>query len=76
MPDPFQRSVVQVHVRRDEIRGARHNRPLGAHGEAVVLRGDLYLAGCQIADRVVSAPVPIQQLEGLRPKSQRDELVT
>ncbi len=48
---------------------------VGVDRIAVVLCGDMDLPGLQILHRVVAAPVPELELEGLRPESAADELV-
>ena len=48
---------------------------VGLDGEAVVLRGDLDLAGPLVQHRLVGAAVAELQLEGLRPQRQAEQLV-
>ena len=48
---------------------------LGIHGEAVVLRGDLDLAGLEFLDRMIRAAVAELQLEGLAAERQPEDLV-
>src|SRR3954447_9731100 len=84
--EPLDRAVVEVDVaelRRAEVRvpadrlvGLDRLRAVRAeHREAVVLRGDLDLAGRQVLDRVVAAAMAEGQLEGLQADGAAEQLV-
>src|SRR5262249_18627880 len=72
MPEALARAVVEVEVRRlPAVR--RHRR--GVDGEAVVLRGDLDLAGRQVLDRMIRAVVAERQLVGAAARGEAENLV-
>ena len=68
-PRPCRRSGSRGSARARAARRAR------VHAEAVVLRGDLDLAGPQVLDRVVGAAVAELQLVGLAPAGEAEDLV-
>jgi len=46
------------------------------HAESMILGCDLYLAGCQVLYRLVSAAVPEFELKGLSTQGQPEQLMT
>ena len=68
---PLVRAVEQRHMR--HLRSRRQR--LRIDGKAVVLAGDLHLAGRQILHRLVGAAMAALHLVGLRPQRQRQQLV-
>ena len=70
MSETLQRLVVQIDVRRHHVAGqcGRIDR------ESVVLRRDLHPAGPLIPHRVVRPPMPVFQLERLRPERLAQQL--
>ena len=68
---PLDGAVVEVDVGDLHVRRQRRR----IDGEAVVLRGDLDLAGLELLDRVVGAAVAELQLVGLAAHRQRQDLV-
>src|SRR5512140_548501 len=73
MAEALVRSVIQVDMRNLDPGFVQRLR---VDGEAVVLRGDLDLAGQKILDRVVPPAMTEFQLEGLPTQSQSNELMT
>src|SRR4051794_6122435 len=84
--EALDRAVVEVHmaelggaevgVPADGLVGLDRLRAVRAEdGKAVVLRGDLDLAGGQVLDRVVAAAVAEGQLEGLQADRAAEQLV-
>ena len=71
VPEAFEGLVVEVDVARLDVGGQGG----GVDGEAVVLGGDLDLAGALVADRVVGAAVAELELEGLGAEGLAQELV-
>ena len=66
-------SIEKVEVRDFEPRALER---VGNNGVAVVLRGDFYLAGHEIFDRMVAAAVSELQLVRMRAVCQRDHLMS
>lgn len=66
----LQGAVVQV-----DVGGLEVLEGVGVYRVAVVLAGDLDLAGEQVLDRVVGPPVPKLELEGAPPSGQAQKLV-
>ena len=60
-PDPFYRSVVEVNVR--DLYMVGFLRSFRIHTKAMVLRGDLRLAGDQVLHRMVKPPVAMVHLK-------------
>ena len=71
VPQPLDRAVIQVDVRHLHIRGQRFR----VHGEAVVLRRDLDLAGGKVLDRMVAPAMPELELIGVAAHRERQDLV-
>ncbi len=71
VPDAFDRLIVQIDVR--DFRVARAATPHPS--EAVVLRGDLHLAGAAIQHRLVGAAMAELQLVDFPPQRQAQQLL-
>ena len=75
MPNPFNRTVVQIDVRDLEIGGAGNPVPFSNYREPMVLSGDKHLTTAEVADRMITSPVPVRQLGCGTTIGQADELV-
>ena len=71
VPQALEGLIVEVDVARLDVGGQRRR----VDGEAVVLGGDLDLAGRLVADRVIGAAVAELELEGLGAEGLAEELM-
>ena len=69
--------VVQADVAdlRDAVRRLVPLPRRGSHGEPVIVRGDLDLAGGEVHHRLVDAAMPVAQLEGAEAQRPAEQLV-
>jgi hypothetical protein len=72
MTQPLERAVIQIQVRDLEIRGAGDPRLAPLDGKAVILRRDEHLARGELFDGMISAAVPIWELERSAAKGERE----
>jgi len=75
VPNAFYGTVVQIDVRDFQIGGAGNAVCLSNYRETMVLGGDQHLTAAQIADGMVTSPVPVWQLGGRTAIGQANELV-
>src|SRR5690606_303599 len=74
--DSFDGAIIEVEVGHLKFCCTWHALRAACHGETVVLGGYQHLAGRQLLDGVVAAPVAIGELGGLAPKGQAHQLVS
>src|SRR5436190_549879 len=60
MAEPFDRSVVEIHVRDLEVGSAGHRLFIPLNGEAVILRRDQHVTRRDFPDRMISAAVAVR----------------
>ena len=72
VPQAFQRLVVQIDV--GQVNVGRLER-IRVHGEVVVMRRNLHLAGRVVAHRVVAAVMSELELVGLPAERQTEQLL-
>src|SRR5512140_3817477 len=75
MHEPLHGSVVQVHMRHPQRRGARDSLVVPHHSESVILGRDEHPIGIELAYRVISTAVAVRHLRCAGAKSEPKQLV-